>query len=76
MTLHKTYVANVFIPCFVAITVMFSQSLYSANEDAGSIQIEIVLSAESSANIAVEVYSTNRSATGTHCNVWLTVNTN
>ena len=55
---------NAFILCNLALTAMFSQSVYSAIEDAGSTQVELVLSGESSSDIAVEVFSTDRSATG------------
>ena len=53
-----------FILCYLVITVMFSQSMYSADEDAGSIQIGLVLSGESSTDTTVEVFSTDGSATG------------
>ena len=43
---------------------MFNQSVYSCNEDAGFIQIELVLSGESSTDITVEVSNTDGSATG------------
>lgn len=43
---------------------MLSQAVYNANEDAGSIQVELVLSGESSMGTIVEVFSTDGSATG------------
>ena len=55
---------NAFILCHLALTAMFGQSVYSAIEDAGSTQVELVLSGESSSDITVEVFSTDRSATG------------
>lgn len=53
----------------LAITVMFGQSMYSANEDTGSIQVELVLSGESSTDITVRVFSTDGSATGEYYSV-------
>ena len=46
--------------------------MYNCNEDAGSIQIELVLSGESSTDITVEVSNTDGSATGEY---WLSTNT-
>ena len=51
----------------VAVTVMFSQSTYNVNENAGPVQIGLVLSGQSSTPITVEVFTTNRSATGEYC---------
>ena len=46
-----------------AITVNFSQSSYSFNEDAGSAQLGLVLSNPSSTNITVQVTDTQNAAT-------------
>ena len=48
----------------VALTVSFSQSTYSINEDVGSIQLTIVLSNSSSADITVQVVDDDNTATG------------
>ena len=49
---------------FVAITVMFEQSTYSVNENAGPAQPVLVLSNPSSMTFSVTVNNTDRSATG------------
>ena len=54
----------------LAVTVMFSQSLYTVDEDAGSIQIGLVLSNVSSTDVTVEVFSTDRSATGEYWSIF------
>ena len=53
-----------------AITVMFSQTMYSCvNEGAGSAQPVLVLSNPSASNVTVEVYHTDGSATGEYCSI-------
>ena len=49
---------------YVDITVSFSLSAYTIDEDAGSVQPVLVLSNPSSTNITVQVLSTDGSATG------------
>ena len=46
------------------ITVSFSQSTYSVNEDDGLVQPVLVLSNPSSTNITVQVRDTSNTATG------------
>ena len=53
---------NIF--CFAAITVMFSQSVYSVIENNGPAQPELVLSGSSSMAFNVTVFTTDGSATG------------
>ena len=48
----------------VAVTVSFSQSTYSINEDVGSIQLTLVLSNPSSTDITVQVVDDDNTATG------------
>ena len=47
-----------------AITVSFSQSTYSVNEDDGSVQPVLVLSTPSSTDITVQVRDDSNTATG------------
>ena len=47
---------------------MFSETTYSVNENAGPAQPVLVLSNPSSTTINVEVFNTDGSATGEHCN--------
>ena len=49
---------------FIAITVMFDQSTYSVDEDAGPVQPVLVLSNPSSMEFNVTVTNTDGSATG------------
>ena len=49
---------------FIAITVMFSQSMYSVDEDDGPARPVLVLSNPSSTDITVEATDTEGSATG------------
>ena len=49
---------------FLAITVMFSETTYSVNENAGPARPVLVLSNPSSMTFAVQVTNTNGSATG------------
>ena len=53
----------------IGIMVMFSQTTYSVNEGDGSAQIELVLSGQSSTETIVEVFSTDRTATGEYCSI-------
>ena len=48
----------------IAITVSFSQSAYSVNEDDGVVQPVLVLSNPSSTDITVQVRSNDNTATG------------
>ena len=46
------------------ITVTFGKEEYTVNEDTGVLQVSLILSNSSSNNIAIEVLSSNGSATG------------
>ena len=48
----------------LAITVMFTETTYSVDEDGGSVQIGVELSTPSSTATTVEVFHTDGSATG------------
>ena len=50
---------------------MFDQSEYSVNEDAGPIQPVLVISNPSSTDITVQVTSTDGSATGKYCSIFI-----
>ena len=50
----------------LATTVMFSETMYSVNEDSGSAQLVLVLSNSSSNDITVEVLNIDESAFGEH----------
>ena len=52
-----------------AITVMFSETMYSVTESAGPAQPTIVLSNPSSTDITVQVTTTDGSATGEYCSI-------
>ena len=54
---------------FKAVTVMFNQSMYSVNEDAGPAQPVLVISNPSSTDITVQVTNTDGSATGEYCSI-------
>ena len=54
---------------YAAITVIFSQTMYSVNENTGPAQPVLVLSEPLSFNITVEVYNTDGSATGEYCSI-------
>ena len=54
---------------FVDITVIFSETTYSVNENAGPTQPALVLSNPSASDVTVEVYHTNGSATGEYCSI-------
>ena len=53
----------------LAITVMFTEAMYSADEDGGSVAIGVELSNPSSTDTVVEVYHTDRTATGEYCSI-------
>ena len=53
----------------LALTVMFNQTTYSVDEDAGPAQPTLVLSSPSSTNITVEITSGGGSATGEYCSI-------
>ena len=53
----------------LATTVMFSEIIYSVNENTGPAQPVLVLSNPSSSNITVEVLSSDGSATGEYCSI-------
>ena len=57
---------NIFI---LAITVMFSETMYSVNEDGGPAKPVLVLSNPSATVITVQVTNTNKSATGECCSI-------
>ena len=48
---------------------MFSEIIYSANENSGSVQFVLVLSNPSSTDITVQVDNTDGSATGEYCSI-------
>ena len=52
-----------------AITVMFSQSMYSVNESAGVARPVLVLSNPSSFESIVQVFSTDGTAIGEYCSI-------
>ena len=52
-----------------AITVMFSQTMYSVNEDGGPAQPQLVLSNPSSTDVIIRVTNTDRTATGKYCSI-------
>ena len=49
------------------IDVTFEQLLFNVDEDAGSVQIVLILSNQLSISIIVEVCNTDGSATGEYC---------
>ena len=57
------------VACSLAITVMFSQSMYSVDEDTGVTRPVLILSNISSSDITVEVFSTYGTATGEYCSI-------
>ena len=59
------------ITILVTVAVMFSQTTYSVNEDTGSVQIGLILSNSSSADITVQLYNTDGSATGEYCSIFI-----
>ena len=54
---------------YVDITVMFSETMYSVDEDDGSAEIGLVLSNQSTTDITVEVFNTDGSAIGEYCSI-------
>ena len=48
---------------------MFSQLMYSVNENAGPAQIGLVLNGPSSTATVVEVFNTDGSTTGEYCSI-------
>ena len=48
---------------------IFNQSMYSVNEDAGPVQPVLVISNPSSTDITVQVTNTDGSATGEYCSI-------
>ena len=48
---------------------MFSQTMYSVNEEAGQAQSQLFLSNQLSNDITVEVFNTDRSATVEYCSI-------
>ena len=48
---------------------MFSQTMYSVNENAGSAQIGLILSGPSSTDTTVQVTNTDGTATGEYCSI-------
>ena len=57
----------------LATTVMFNQSMYNVDEDAGSVQLVLVLGNPSSSDITVQVITEDGSATGEYCSIASTV---
>ena len=54
---------------YTAITVMFTEMMYSVDEDGGSVEIGLKLSNPSATDTIVEVSTTDRSATGEYCSI-------
>ena len=54
---------------FLAITVRFSETTYSVDENAGPARPELVLSNPSTTDITVEVFNTNGTAFGKYCSI-------
>ena len=48
---------------------MFIETMYSVNEDAGSVQPGVELSGPSSTDTILEVFNTDGSATGEYCSI-------
>ena len=48
---------------------MFSETMYSVNEDDGSAHIVLEVSSPSAKDITVEVFNTDGSATGEYCSI-------
>ena len=62
---------NLYYLLFKAITMMFNQSMYSVNEDAGPVQPVLVINNPSSTDITVQVTNTDGSATGEYCSIFI-----
>ena len=52
---------------------MFSQSMYSVDEDTGVTEAVLVLSNVLSTDITVEVFNTDESSTGEHCSTLMLI---
>ena len=67
----QSYCINVFTYCYYlpAITVIFSQTTYSVDEDDGPAQPMLVLSNPLTTAITVQVTNTDGSATGEYCSI-------
>ena len=50
---------------------MFSETMYSVNENAEAAQPVLVLSNSSSSDITIEVFNTDGSATGEYCSIFI-----
>ena len=50
---------------------MFDQTFYHVNEDAGLVQLVLILSNPSSSNITVQVTNTDGSAIGEYCSIMI-----
>ena len=48
---------------------MFSETMYSINENGGSAEIRLTLSGPSSTPTTVQVFTTDGSATGEYCSI-------
>ena len=62
-------VSLIFFLFLLAIMVSFEQSMYSVNENAGPVQLVLVLSNPSSTDITVQVTTTDGSSTGEYCSI-------
>ena len=54
----------IYLTLLSVVTVTFGKEEYTVNEDTGVLQVSLILSNSSSNNIAIEVLSSNGSATG------------
>ena len=59
---------------FIAVVVNFMQSAYSASENNGFVQIELISSNPSSSDIVIVLLSTEASATGKYFNFHINLN--
>ena len=66
---HVYKTLKIFKFYLLAITVMFNQSTYSVDEDAGPARPVLVLSNPSSMAFNVQVTNTDGSAIGEHCSI-------
>ena len=55
----------------LAITVMFWETMYGVNENAGPAQPVLLLSSSSEIAITVQVTNTDGSAAGEYCNIFI-----
>ena len=58
------YITSMYL---LAITVMFTETMYSVDEDGGSVRIGVELSNPSSTDTVVEMFNTDGSAIGEYC---------